>query len=199
MQDFNAALKLKPDDIDVLVARSGLYVLRRQPVMAKADLDAADKAAASDPAQRLKIAAAYAREDYDQPAIDELNQWIAANPNDNEQAAALNLRCRLRGLLNQDLPKAAEDCEAALKRAPGDPSVLESRGLLRLRQGDFDRAIADYNASLKIEPTRAWALYGRGLARLKKGLTADGQADLKAAEAISPRIADAAAKRGLTP
>ena len=77
--------------------------------------------------------------------------------------------------------------------------MLDSRGLVRLRMGDFDKAIADYDAALKVNPNEAWSLYGRGLAELRKGLTAPGQADIKAAEAINPRLADEAKTAGLEP
>jgi tetratricopeptide (TPR) repeat protein len=197
--DLNQALTLKPDDIQALLARAGLHMVRHEPALARADLDAADAAAASQPGERLFIGEFYGREGFDKEAIAEIDQWIAAHPGDERMATALSDRCGARARLNQDIDKALADCNGALKLAPGDPRVLASRGLSWLRLGDYDRAIGDYDAALKLEANDAWALYGRGLAKLHKGLQADGQADLAAAAAIRPKIAEEAVKRGLTP
>jgi tetratricopeptide (TPR) repeat protein len=77
--------------------------------------------------------------------------------------------------------------------------MLDSRGLVHLRLGEFDKAIADYDASLAINPKIGWSLYGRGLAKQRKGLTAEGAADIAAATAINPRLPDEVKAHGLTP
>ena len=82
---------------------------------------------------------------------------------------------------------------------PNTAAILDSRGLVYLRQGNYDRAIADYDAALRLQPKTAWSLYGRGLSRLKKGQTAAGQADIAAATALSPKIAENAARHGISP
>ena len=199
LDDLNQALTLKPDYIPALLGRAGAYEFRKEPLQAKADLDAADKAAANDPDARLGIAAGYIRANLEPEAIDELDRWIDAHPRDDARAQALNDRCWLRALRNEALDKALEDCNAALRLLPGDPGLLDSRGLVHLRLGQFDKAITDYNGSLKLRPKLAWSLYGRGLAELGKGMKADGDADIAAAKASSSTIADEAAKRGLTP
>jgi tetratricopeptide (TPR) repeat protein len=199
LEDFNAAIKLKPDYIDALLRRSEAWVSRKDTPAAKADLDAADKAAASVPDARLGIARGYVHADFEPEAMAELNQWIAAHPTDDDLATALGDRCRLRALRNEGLDLALADCNQALRLLQANPSILESRGLVRLRLGDNDKAIGDFTGALKVSSHQAWALYGRGLAELKKGETAQGQADIAAAKAASPLIADQAAKRGLTP
>jgi len=68
--------------------------------------------------------------------------------------------------------------------------VLDSRGFVYLKLGQFDNAIADYNAVLKLKPKLAISLYNRGLAKQKKGDSAGGDADIAAAKAIDPKIAD---------
>jgi tetratricopeptide (TPR) repeat protein len=199
LDDFNQALTLKPDSIPALLARAGLYRRLREPALAKADLDAADKAAASQPAMRLMIANVYAAGDDYPEALSEFDQWIAANPKDDRMAQALNGRCWARAMLGQDLDKALKDCNAALKLAPGDPTFLDSRGLVKLRLGDADGSIRDYNDAIRLNPGSAWSHYGRGIAKLRKGLNADGEADLQAAKALRPSIAEQAAKHGIAP
>jgi len=199
LDDLNQALTLKPDYIPALLARAQAYEFRKEPALARADLDAADKAAGQDPDERLAIASGYMRANFEPEAIAEFDQWIAAHPKDDNLAQALNSRCGLRAMRNEALDKALDDCNKALRLLPGDPSLLDSRGLVRLRLGQFDGAISDYNGSLKLRPRSAWALYGRGLAELKKGLATQGAVDIAAAKAVSPTIADEAAKRGLQP
>jgi tetratricopeptide (TPR) repeat protein len=199
LDDLNQALTLKPDYIPALLARAGAYDVRKEQAQARADLDAADKAAAKDPEARFAIAVAYMRANLEPEAIAELDQWIEAHPKDDNLAQALNNRCWLHAMRGELLDRALADCNAALRLLPEDPGILDSRGLVHLRLGQFDKAISDYNGSLKLRPKLAWALYGRGLAELKKGMKTEGDADIVAAKATSATIADDAAKRGLTP
>jgi len=198
MTDLGAALKLKPDMIAALLTRSRVHAALGQKAEARADLDAADAAAAKQPDERLPIGEIYARQGYDREAIAEFDQWIASHPRDDHRDVALNDRCWSRALLGVELDKALTDCNAALTLSSGSPLMFTSRGLVRYRMGNLDGAIADYDAALKVTSS-AWSYYGRGLARLKKGLTADAQTDLRQATALAPHIADDAAKHGLTP
>ncbi|HZC16456.1 MAG TPA: aspartyl protease family protein [Caulobacteraceae bacterium] len=199
LADFAAVLKLKPDHVPTLVARAYVYWAARQPDQAKADLAAAAGFAQKYPDNRLAIGAAYVGIHLYRDAIPQLDQWIAAHPVDGHRAAAFNERCRARAQLGAELDKALADCNAALKLEPGDPTMLDSRGLVLLRTGDLDKSIADYDAALRLRPNTAWSLYGRGLAKLRKGHAADGQADIAAAAAINPRLPDEARAIGLTP
>jgi tetratricopeptide (TPR) repeat protein len=197
--DLDATLKLKPDHVAALIARAEIYAAVGQPIQARADLDAADKSAARDSDLRLGMAEAYARMHLYAQSLPQLDTWISTHPDGAHMATALNNRCWFRAELGTELDKALADCNAALRLDPGNPGVLDSRGLVLLRQGDLDKAIADYNAALALRPNTAWSLYGRGLARLRKGLTKDGQADVAAATVLNPRLPDEARALGLTP
>jgi tetratricopeptide (TPR) repeat protein len=137
------------------------------------------------------------------PAIVQLDFWIAAHGADFRIPGALNERCRLKALSGQDLSRALDDCNAALRRVDkGDARsahFLDSRGLVRLRLGDYDKSIADYDAALVALPKDAWALYGRGIDKVRRGKVTEGNADLAAAMALSPRIANAFDKHGIGP
>ena len=101
-------------------------------------------------------------------------------------------------MLGRELDKALADCNAALRRAPKTPAYLDSRGLVRLRMGDYDKAIEDYDAVLAARPEDGLvAVHGRGLARRHKGLAAPAEADIKAAIAIAPDIAERAKRAGV--
>jgi tetratricopeptide (TPR) repeat protein len=199
MADLNQSLKLKPDNILALLARAEVYWAAHQPAKARDDLAAADGFADKDPDRRLAIGVVYGALRLFKEGLPDLDQWIAAHPVDSRRPTALNQRCWYRAQLGEELDKAMADCNEALHLDPGEPNMLDSRGLVYVRLGDFDKAIIDYDAALKVNPNEAWSLYGRGLAELRKGRTAPGQADIKAAEAINPRLADEAKTAGLEP
>jgi len=196
MSDLDQALALKPDDVPSLMLRGRLRLSAKDETGAHADFDAA---ARLDPTTRLVAADAYEAADLLDAAIAQLDPWIAANPKDDRLVAALNNRCWARALLGRELDMALADCNAALKLNPQTIGLLDSRGLVHLRLGQFDRAIADYTGALRQQPKNAWSLYGRGIAELRKGMKAESDADLKAAAALAPKLADFAAKHGVTP
>jgi predicted aspartyl protease/tetratricopeptide (TPR) repeat protein len=196
MADLDAALKLKPDFAPALLLRGEARLGGRDEAGARQDFEAAAKL---DPRMRLPIAQAYLRASLQEPAIAELDQWIADHPKGDAMPDALNDRCWARALLGRDLDKALADCDAALRLMPHRPPYLDSRALVRLRLGQLDEAIADYDEALKTQPNIAWALYGRGVAKMRKGMKAEGEADIKAATAIAPRLPDQAKRYGVAP
>ncbi len=201
--DFDRALKLKRDDVEILMARAELEVERGEKAPAEADLAAADAASPRQADVRFQMAAVYERLERLMPAVVQLSQWIDAHADDARMPVALNSRCRLRALADTQLPLALKDCNAALKSAdkatPLYARIADSRGLVFLRMNDYDRSIADYDASLKINPKNVSSLYGRGIARLRKQQTAVGMADIESAEAIGPQTAQDLERWGITP
>ena len=161
------------------------------------------------------------------PAIQNLDQAIAANPND---ATALSKRGQLyvrRGnfpfairdfdevlrlrpkdpeALNNrcwarailgDLQTALRDCNEALQIRPRYADAYDSRGFVNLKTGQTNSAIADYDAALRINPKQASSLYGRGIAKLKTGNSADAARDIAAAKALQADIAEEFATYGI--
>ena len=188
MADLDQALKLKPDDAHSLEARGALYASRGDFTRAQVDLDAALLAAPQDGNLSMHVAVINERAGRFAAAIGQYDAWIAAHPKGDWTAQALNGRCWTRALWNRDLDKALADCNAAVKQGLSNSAVLDSRGLVHLRLGQFDAAIADYDASLKLQPKSPWSLYGRGLARQKKGAASEGAADIQAALALQPNL-----------
>ncbi len=113
------------------------------------------------------------------------------------------LRCWARALWGSEVEKAEKDCSAGLRlRAKSSPeyaAILDSRGLVRLRQGNYVKALADYDAALAAHPNIAWSLYGRGLCKLRLGKTSEGNTDIAAAIAVQADIAEQARKYGIVP
>ncbi len=203
MADFDRTLKLKPDDLPGLLARAQLLLQQREPLLAGADLDAADAIASKEADVRYSIAQTYERADLLGPAIRQYDLWIKFHAEDVRLPEALNSRCWARALRDLDLALALDDCNAALKRAaksgPFYAKVADSRGLVRLRLGDYDKSIGDYDESLKLNPKNAWSLYGRGIAKLRKQKTQEGEADIAKAAAIWPQVAEEFKRRGISP
>ncbi len=201
--DFDRALALKADDLSSLQARARLRWEKGDVAGATADLDAADRAAPKEADVRLFLAQGYELAGRLPAAIAQFDLWIAAHDADARAAEALHGRCWVRALQGLDLTKALSDCNAALKRGTKsslfDARVQGSRGLVRLRMGDYDKSMTDYDGSLQVLPKNAWSLYGRGIDELRKKKTPQGEADLAAAVKIWPKIAGEFDRRGIAP
>jgi len=203
LADFDRVIDLKADHVPALVARAELRADGGEAPLAIADLDAADRAAAKEADVRLRMAAVYRTANQLPQAKIQLDSWIASHAADSRLGGALGDRCWIGALSGQALSDALDDCNAALrlmdKKDGASARVFESRGLVRMRRGDYKKSIADYDASLGLRPQEAWPLYGRGIARIRSGDATAGQADIAAAKAIWPGIADAFERRGLVP
>lgn len=201
LADFDQAIKLKPDNLEALLARASAHAGHHAaPQTIVADLEAADRAAPKESDAHLQIGNLYAYSEQPAAAILQYSKWIDTHPRDNlMMAPALNARCWARALEGQGLDQALTDCNAALRSRPGSAEFLDSRGLVYLRQGNYDKSIADYNAALQRQPKVAWSLYGRGLAKVHKGQLAEGQSDMASATALEPMIAELAGRYGVGP
>lgn len=195
--DLDQALKLKPDDIEALTARARMRLAKGETIAAIADLDAVSKAAPKEADIRLALAELYEHAEQFDPALAQIELWVAAHADDGQMFRALNDRCWVRALLGRDLDQALNDCNRALGDAPKTAAVLDSRGLVHLRLGQFNDAVADYDAALALRPGAPWSLYGRGLAKMRLGVRADGQADVAAAVALQPKLPDQAKHYGI--
>lgn len=195
--DLDKAVQLRPGDARTLIERADLHLDLDDPVAARADLDRAVAALPEQADSRLSVASLYARADAFDRAIEQYGMWLKAHPADNQKSAALNGRCWARALAGVELGAALTDCNTALYLAPKSADILDSRGLVRLRQGDFDRALADYNAALAVDPKIGWSLYGRGIIERRRGETAKAQVNIAAALKIDEKIEARAAQYGI--
>ena len=203
LSDFDRALELNSNYLAARMSRAQMRLGHKDVADAVADLDAADRVAAKQDDARFMLAHLYQQADLPARAVAQLDLWIANHPDDSKMIDALHGRCRLRAVQGEELAKALTDCNAAYrlsdKSNPSTASILESRGLVRLRLGDYDKAIADYDESLKLAPKNAGSMYGRGLAKIRKQKTADGEADLARATALSGTVAEEFKRRGIAP
>ncbi|WP_420141341.1 aspartyl protease family protein [Sphingomonas sp.] len=199
LADMDHVVRLRPEDGEALARRAGLRLAVDGPDRAGALRDA-DRAAsllaeASD--HRFALARIYSTLEAFPAAIAQYALWIRFHPDDRRLGSALNGRCWARALTGRALDLALDDCNAALRFSPNNPQYLDSRGLVRLRRGDYARAVADYDAALAKRPRLAWSWYGRGLAKIRLGRAGEGEADIAAARAIQPDITQIAERHGV--
>ena len=118
-------------------------------------------------------------------AIADYSVAIRLNP---LHAAAFNNRCVARAVAGQDLAQARSDCDTALGIIPGDANILDSRGLVGLKQERWQDAWNDYDEAVRTNPADASYLFGRGIAALRLGQTARGEADIAQAREIDRKV-----------
>lgn len=218
LADFDAALRLAPDDYDAHLARAELQ-LKRLHAGIEGDLDAVDRLAPAEADLRLQLGSLYLFIGRYPAAVHQLDVWIHYHPRDVRLPAALSWRCGARAAADMELEAALADCNRALHanlaashslfwrlthRAPPGPGwILSNRSLVYLRLNEPAKAIADDDAALaQIHPDKkaaAYPLYLRGLAELRTGAKVRGHADLAAAGELMPGIAKRYAGMGLTP
>lgn len=184
--DFGRALRIDPDNASAYLQRGIVHHDRGAFESAVASYDAAlDIEPSLDLAwQRREEAMGYTIEPW-RGELNMLNQALLRDPNNVE---LLNNRCWARAVNDDDLDLALADCNAALAREPRYSAVLDSRGLVYLKRGEYSRALADYEAALAIEPNNGHYLYGRGLTHRAMGSKDLADADIRQAETMEPGI-----------
>src|SRR6185312_4560588 len=187
LADFNQALRLNAKDGLAYAARADLLLAKGDLRNGWSDYGEAVKQAPNDGRIRERRARAYERAGRYSDSIHDLDAVLERTPSAG-RLALLNERCWARAQWGQELSAALSDCDAALVLAPNLAAVLDSRGLVNLRMGQYDRAIADYDAALRQSPKEASSLFGRGMAKIGKGRVEEGRGDIAAARAAAPEI-----------
>jgi tetratricopeptide (TPR) repeat protein len=114
-----------------------------------------------------------------------------------DDADALNSTCYSLAVENMALDRALADCDASLKRRPGNAATLDSRGFVLLRLGRNAEAVAAYDAALAADPTVYDSLYGRGVVEARLGRQKESARDIAAALAGRPHIREQFAEYGI--
>jgi tetratricopeptide (TPR) repeat protein len=157
--DFDQALKLAPDNIDVLILRGDAYAEQGKYVPALADLDRAVTLSPRNPTAYVHRASAYSRQRLTDKALQDYAKALSIDPDNVD--ALVN-----RGALyseSGDGVSALADSNHALKVKPGNPIALYDRGYANFVRRDYDAAIADYTAALDASPDLGMAYANRCL------------------------------------
>jgi len=203
LPDLDHALTLNHDFLRAYLPRAEIRLHEKNVDGAIADLDAVDRLAPKQADLRFVLAERYEGVNRFSQAIPQYDLWIQNHPDDSKRPVALGGRCRASAIENQDLAGGLADCNKALsladKKNPSYGHLFENRGLLELRQANYEKAISDFDAALKTMPKNAFALYGRGVAKIRKNKTVEGEADIAEALKIEPNIGAPFSERGLAP
>lgn len=129
-------------------------------------------------------------------AIATLDAGIVRYPGN---AALLNSRCWIKGLLNTALDTALKDCTKAIELSANPAAALDSRALVYFRLDRADDAVIDLDAALLRDDDRAESLFLRGIVRKGKGDSTASATDLLGARTIDPRVAEPYKRYGIAP
>jgi tetratricopeptide (TPR) repeat protein len=161
LADFEAAIRLDPNDSRAYVARGLLYRGRGEESAALAEFDHAISISVSsnDAWGYLDRARAYKLKGDLKSALDALN---TANQIDPKIPEVYEWRAEIY-YAQRDYRKAASEYDKSLEVNPNNPDILSSRGDCYLDLGDLQRALQDYNAAISLQPSqpdyysdRAW-------------------------------------------
>ncbi len=194
IQDFDQAIKLKPDYAVAFLNRSWAYDLKDQMDRAIDDMGKFIELQPADPDGYAIRGSKYVRIGQYDRALRDFDQAIKLKP---DYARAFSERCRARAIIGQQLEVALADCTMALRLSPSDAVYLDGRGFTNLKLNRTGPAISDYTAALHIKSDRASSFFGRGIARLRNGDKVGGNADIAAAKKLQSTIADDFAKWGV--
>jgi tetratricopeptide (TPR) repeat protein len=193
LADFSQAVALDGDNFEAHFLRAQVHFEKKEYPAALEDFGAAEKLQPRNMAVHLQRSILYLDMKRYGEAIADAD--FAAGGG----AALLNQRCWARAVAGTELDKARTACDQALWAAPDNPAILDSRGVVGLKQLRFADAWDDYNTVLKAQPRNARALYGRGLAAIGLNREADGKADIALANRLNGEIAAAYRDIGLSP
>jgi tetratricopeptide (TPR) repeat protein len=203
LADLDHVLTLNQEFLRAYMPRAEIRLHEKNVDGAIADLDAVDRLAPKQADVRFVLAERYEAADRLSRAIAQYDLWIQNHPVDSKKVIALGARCRASAIQNEDLAVGLSDCNTALrigdKKNPNYGHLFASRGMIELRQANYEKAISDFDAALKTMPKNAYALYGRGVAKMRKNKTAEGESDIAEAVKIAPGIAAPFKARGLAP
>jgi tetratricopeptide (TPR) repeat protein len=174
-QDFDASLRLKPDQADAFAGRGYAWERKGDYDRAIADSTQAIRLQADSESFYVIRGVAYERKRDYVHAFADFTTAVRLNPADPTAFFDRGLTYSKRG----DRAHALQDYNQALKLKADFPQALNNRGLSYLHMGLLDRAIQDFTAALKIKPGYRLALYNRGITYRKKGDSVRAAKDLK--------------------
>jgi tetratricopeptide (TPR) repeat protein/predicted aspartyl protease len=203
LADLDHALQVQEDFLPAYLPRAEIHLQQKDLAAADADFEHLDRLAPPQADLRLELAGIDARLEKFSASIKQYGLWIDSHPDDSRLPGALGGRCLASALQNQDLAQGLSDCNKALRRAdkhyPDYGLLYANRGMVYLRQGNYDKAITDFNDALKLSPKSARALYGRGVAESHKNLSNESAMDVAAARVIAPQLPASYQRYGIEP
>jgi tetratricopeptide (TPR) repeat protein len=181
--DYDAALKLDPNDPDALAGKADILA-RRGKYAEAADLyEQAIKAGPDRDYLSLDRAALL----YKGGRTAEAQKLFADARAKASSPTELNHLCWTKATAGIMLESALQDCRDALKLKPDSGAYLDSLGMVLLKLGKLDEALTAYDQAIA-KKTGADSLMGRALVYARKGDRTRADADATAARKINVEI-----------
>jgi len=191
MADFDAALKLEPDNEDALSGKAQMLSDAQDYTAALALLEQAKP----EP-KKVHLREQRAILLYKMGRKADATKLFNSIRSALKTATELNVLCWSKATAGVLLDSALQDCRDALELKPGMGAYLDSLGMVLLKLGKLDEALDAYNQAIA-KDTGADSLMGRAFVYLRKGDTARASADAAAARKIAAKIDDIFAEYGL--
>lgn len=179
--DLEAALKLEPDNVDVIAEEARLFATAGDYKRAIALYDRLvnPSTAFSDVAvERATILYKAGRQA-------EAERIFAEQRPKAKTAQHYNSLCWAKATAGIELDSALHDCQEALRLKPDSGATIDSLAFVKLRQGKIDEAINLYTQAIA-KKTGSASYMGRAIAYSRKGDKAHSDADLDEALKLDP-------------
>lgn len=189
LADFDAAIKLKPDDISVHLYRCAAFIPAERFDEAVAGIDAVLQ---RDPenfaAYEMQGTALYHKRDFAQ-AIEALTR---ATERDHSRAGTFAVRAAC-WLQMGERELALADCSKAIELAPRNDDGWGIRGVAHQMRGDYDLALADLNEAIRLSPEDPKWHLGRASVWQEQGDFHHAIEELQTLHTRYPKFTDASA------
>lgn len=192
LDDFDAALRAKPDHLIATLNRALARHSLGQVQAAIEDYDRAVLQVDDDPEIFTNRGIAHFSAGQHTKAIKDLDRAIELNPS---MAPAFFQRGNVRRILGE-VGHAIKDYDKALSIQPDFVDALAARGFLHLQLQDTEKAIADFGLAIGLQPSDPSLYYNRAYARLLDQNLDGAIADYDMALGLDPEDVEALANRG---
>lgn len=184
MEDFNAALSLKPDHPETLINRSDVYRLRGQIDSSIADCNKALQANNTFKGAYMNRGIAYCMAGRLDEALKDFNQVIEIEPENSNVYCNRGNLYDMRGLLDS----AVSDYTKAISLKPDYYEALYNRGKTQMRKMNHGNAIADFSEAIKYNPKYTEAFFYRSISYKALGNFDAALQDASAAQQLGKQI-----------
>jgi len=193
LNDLDQAIRLKPDDVQLLADRAAELFAQRSFDQAISDCDVALKHDAGRADLRGLRGRCHAGRGDTEAALRDYAEAINGDPENAARyfvwRAQLNADC-------ENFAAADADCSRAIAANPTLAEPLHMRAAVRQQTGDLDGALDDFNEALKLDPKHALAHLGRAICRFQMNDPEGAIADCDAAANLAPGIVKCYELRG---
>lgn len=107
-------------------------------------------------------------------------------------------QCWARGVANRQLKTAKQNCDDSLEINPDDPNVMDSAGMVALRQGRWADAAAHYSKAYSYDKSMVNSLFGVALAAYAQGKTESGDTIADTVKSRKPEVIEDFKRWGFT-